>query len=148
MPWYIGPTLIEYLEEVEIDSSAADLPFRFQVQLVNRPNLDFRGFSGTIASGKVSVGDEILVAGSGERARLRSIVTYDGELASAKAGQAVTLLLDKEIDISRGDVICTPLSPPETADQFQAQLIWMSDAPLIPGRTLLINSEPILYLAP
>lgn len=139
MPWYNGPTLIEYLEDVELNSIAVDRPFRFQVQLVNRPNLDFRGFSGTISSGEISVGDEILVARSGEGARLKSIVTYDGELSSAKAGQAVTLTLDKEIDISRGDVIYTSSTPPETANQFQAQLIWMNDAPLIPGRTLIIK---------
>ncbi|WP_416409324.1 sulfate adenylyltransferase subunit CysN [Agrobacterium rosae] len=139
MPWYKGPTLVEHLENIEVQSDAVSQPFRFPVQWVNRPNLDFRGFSGTVASGEIKVGDEILVAMSGQKAKVQSIVTYGGELASADAGQAVTLILDAEIDISRGDVLCQPLSPPEIADQFQARLLWMSDIPMIPGRPILIK---------
>ncbi|WP_320196423.1 sulfate adenylyltransferase subunit CysN [Agrobacterium rosae] len=139
MPWYKGPTLVEHLENIEVQSDAVSQPFRFPVQWVNRPNLDFRGFSGTVASGEIKVGDEILVAMSGQKAKVQSIVTYGGELASAEAGQAVTLILDAEIDISRGDVLCQPFSPPEIADQFQARLLWMSDIPMIPGRPILIK---------
>ncbi|NTF10399.1 sulfate adenylyltransferase subunit CysN [Agrobacterium rubi] len=142
MPWYKGSTLIEYLEAVEIPCCALTQPFRFPVQWVNRPNLDFRGFSGTIASGVVKVGDELLVAASGRRAKVKSIVTYDGALLSAEAGQAVTLTLDEEIDVSRGDVLCPPSSQPEVADQFQARLIWMSEEPMIPGRPVLIKIGP------
>nr|WP_234791137.1 sulfate adenylyltransferase subunit CysN [Agrobacterium rubi] len=142
MPWYKGLTLIEYLEAVEIPCCALTQPLRFPVQWVNRPNLDFRGFSGTIASGVVKVGDELLVAASGRRAKVKSIVTYDGALLSAEAGQAVTLTLDEEIDVSRGDVLCPPSSQPEVADQFQARLIWMSEEPMIPGRPVLIKIGP------
>ena len=139
MAWYEGPTLVEHLENIEVHSDALSQPFRFPVQWVNRPNLDFRGFSGTIASGEVKVGDELLVVASGKKAKVQSIVTYDGDLAAAKAGQAVTLTLDEEIDISRGDVLCQPLNQPEITDQFQARLIWMSDIPMIPGRPILIK---------
>ncbi|POO48430.1 adenylyl-sulfate kinase [Agrobacterium rosae] len=139
MPWYKGPTLVEHLEAIKIHSDAVSQPFRFTVQWVNRPNLDFRGFSGTIASGEVKVGDQLLVVTSGQKAKVQSIVTYDGELASAEAGQAVTLTLDEEIDISRGDVLCQPSKQPEITDQFQARLIWMSDIPMIPGRPILIK---------
>ncbi|WP_105441332.1 sulfate adenylyltransferase subunit CysN [Neorhizobium sp. T25_13] len=139
MPWYEGPTLVEQLETVDVSYQPADMPFRFQVQWVNRPNLDFRGFSGTVASGTVYLGDELTVAASGKGARVKSIVTYDGELPLATAGQAVTLRLDDEIDASRGDVLCPPTSRPEVADQFQARLIWMNEQALIPGRRLLIK---------
>ncbi|EUB98734.1 Adenylyl-sulfate kinase [Rhizobium sp. CF080] len=139
MPWYEGPTLVEHLETVDVSDNLPDMPFRFQVQWVNRPNLDFRGLSGTIASGAVCPGDELVVAASGKCARVKSIVTYDGELPLAIAGQAVTLTLDDEIDASRGDILCPPTSRPEVADQFQARLIWMSEQALIPGRRLLIK---------
>ncbi|MDV6331045.1 sulfate adenylyltransferase subunit CysN [Asticcacaulis sp. 201] len=139
MPWYDGPTLVEHLETVQIDQDLSDKPFRLQVQWVNRPDLNFRGFSGTIASGTIRPGDEIIVANSGKSSTLRSIVTYDGEFPVAGAGQAVTLTLADEIDISRGDVLAAKEARPEVSDQFQARLIWMSDQELIPGRTLLIK---------
>ncbi|MDR6819720.1 bifunctional enzyme CysN/CysC [Neorhizobium sp. 2083] len=137
--WYVGPTLVEHLEEVDVSENLAEMPFRMQVQWVNRPNLDFRGFSGTVASGAISPGDELVVAASGQRSSVRSILTYDGELQRAIAGEAVTLTLDCEIDVSRGDVLCPPTLRPEVADQFQARLIWMSEQELIPGRRLLIK---------
>ncbi|MCQ1852776.1 sulfate adenylyltransferase subunit CysN [Neorhizobium galegae] len=139
MPWYEGPPLLEHLEAVDISDNRREMPFRFQVQWVNRPNLDFRGLSGTIASGTVCPGDELTVATSGRSTKVKSIVTYDGELPRAIAGQAVTLTLNDEIDASRGDVLCPPTSRPEVADQFQARLIWMSEHALIPGRRLLIK---------
>ncbi|ESQ81561.1 adenylylsulfate kinase [Asticcacaulis sp. AC466] len=139
MAWYDGPTLVEHLETVQIDQDLSDKPFRLQVQWVNRPDLNFRGFSGTIASGTIRPGDEIIVANSGKSSTLKSIVTYDGELPVAGAGQAVTLTLADEIDISRGDVLTGKEARPELSDQFQAHLIWMSDQELIPGRTLLIK---------
>ncbi|KAA3507685.1 sulfate adenylyltransferase subunit CysN [Agrobacterium rosae] len=138
-PWYHGPTLVEHLENVDIERPSATQPLRFPVQLVNRPNADFRGFSGTIASGMVRRGDELIVAASGKQARVQSIVTYDGELHSACAGQAITLTLDEEIDVSRGDILCPPTSRPEVSDQFQATLIWMSEDAMMPGRPMLIK---------
>jgi len=139
MPWYLGPTLVEHLEAIEVSKNLVEMPFRMQVQWVNRPNLDFRGFSGTVASGTVSPGDELVVAASGKSASVKSILTYDGELQRAVAGEAVTLTLDQEIDVSRGDVFCPPALRPEVADQFQARLIWMSEHELMPGRRLLIK---------
>ena len=140
MPWYKGPTLVEHLETVDVSDDRSGKPFRLQVQWVNRPNLDFRGFSGTIASGTVRPGDPVIVAGSGKASTVKSIVTYDGELPVAGPQQAVTLTLSDEIDISRGDVICPPDARPQVADQFQARLIWMSEQELIPGRQLLIKT--------
>lgn len=134
MPWYSGPTLLEYLETVEVASDALDVPFRLPVQWVNRPNLDFRGFSGTVASGRIASGDEIIVIPSGKRSRVERIVTFDGDLPSVREGQAVTLTLADEIDISRGDVICAGAAPAEQSDQFQAHLIWMSEQAMYPGR--------------
>ena len=139
MAWYKGPTLVEHLEAVEIDRDESAKPFRMAVQWVNRPDLNFRGFSGTIASGTIAPGDALVVAGSGKTSKVKAIVTYDGDLQSAFAGQAVTLTLEDEIDISRGDVLSTPASRPEVSDQFQARLIWMSEQELIPGRTVLLK---------
>ncbi|WP_438846295.1 sulfate adenylyltransferase subunit CysN [Asticcacaulis taihuensis] len=139
MPWYQGPTLVEHLETVQIDQDQSQKPFRLQVQWVNRPDLNFRGFSGTISSGTVRPGDEVLVAKSGKSSKVKAIVTYDGDLPAAAAGQAITLTLEDEIDISRGDVISATDNRPEVSDQFQARLIWMSEQELIPGRTLLVK---------
>jgi bifunctional enzyme CysN/CysC len=139
MPWYDGPSLVEHLETVDISSDLTAKPFRFQVQWVNRPNLDFRGFSGTVSSGQVKPGEPILVAKSGKTSKIKSIVTYDDDLPQAFAGQAVTLTLDDEIDISRGDVLSNPAARPDVADQFQAHLIWMSEEPLLPGRPYLLK---------
>ncbi len=139
LPWYKGPTLVEHLETVQIDQDLSAKPFRLQVQWVNRPDLNFRGFSGTISSGAVRPGDQVLVAKSGKSSTVKSIVTYDGDLPVAAAGQAITLTLEDEIDISRGDVLSAIDARPEVSDQFQARLIWMSEQELIPGRTLLVK---------
>jgi bifunctional enzyme CysN/CysC len=134
-PWYAGPSLIAHLETVEVLSSAdADKPFRLPVQWVNRPNLDFRGFSGLIASGVVRPGDAVRVLPSGKTTTVTRIVTLDGDLDEAVAGQSVTLCFADEIDCSRGDVIAAADAPPEAADQFEATLVWLNDAPLQVGR--------------
>ena len=134
MDWYDGPSLLEHLEHVDIDRAAQDVGFRLPVQWVNRPNQNFRGFAGSIVSGRVAVGDDIVVHPSGRRSQVAAIVTADGELAHAGEGQAITLTLRDEIDISRGDVICAAKKPPEVADQFASHILWMNDAPLLPGR--------------
>src|SRR5262249_35902211 len=113
--------------------------FRFPVQWINRPNPEFRGFSGTVASGSIRPGDPVLVAGSGRLSTIKEIVTFDGALAQADKGDAVTLRLDDEIDIARGDVLADPRAPPEYVDQFAAHLIWMSEQPLVPGRSYLLK---------
>jgi bifunctional enzyme CysN/CysC len=138
-PWYSGPTLIEHLETVDVESDTAEKPFRFPVQWVNRPDLDFRGFSGTVASGRVRPGDPVTVAASGRQTKVARIVTYDGDLEEAKAGDAVTLTLADEVDIARGDLLSAPTARPEVADQFAAHLIWMGDEPLLPGRPYLMR---------
>ncbi|UDF03403.1 sulfate adenylyltransferase subunit CysN [Asticcacaulis sp. AND118] len=137
--WYNGPTLVEHLETVEIDRDETKKPFRLPVQWVNRPDLNFRGFSGTIASGTVRPGDEVVVAGSGKTSSVKAIVTFDGELPVAGADEAVTLTLEDEIDISRGDIIAAPDARPEVCEQFQASLIWMNEDELLPGRPYLLK---------
>jgi len=136
-PWYCGPTLIEYLESIDVESSAAEKPFRFPVQWVNRPNLDFRGYAGTVISGSVKVTDQIVVASSGKTSRVKELLTYDGPRQSAEAGDAVTITLTEEVDIARGDLLVHPTSRPEVTDQFAAHLIWMSEDQLVPGRSYL-----------
>ena len=139
MPWYPGPTLIEHLEEIDVASDRAAQPFRFPVQWVNRPDLDFRGFSGTIVGGSVRPGDKIVVAASGKTSTVERIVTYDGDLAYAEAGDAVTLTLADEVDIARGDLLAQPDARPEVADQFAANLLWMAEEPMLPGRQYLMR---------
>ena len=135
-PWYIGPTLLEQLETVEVLSALdADQPFRLPVQWVNRPNLDFRGFSGLIASGSVRPGDEVRVLPSGKASTVTRIVTLDGDLDIAVAGQSVTLCLSDEIDCSRGNVIAAADQPPEAADQFESTIVWLADDALHVGRS-------------
>ncbi|HEU4499322.1 MAG TPA: sulfate adenylyltransferase subunit CysN [Sphingomicrobium sp.] len=135
MGWYQGPTLLEHLETVPIDSAADEAkPFRMPVQWVNRPGQHFRGFAGQIAGGRIAPGDEVRILPSGRIGRIDKIVTMDGELGEAVAGQSVTLTLTQEIDCSRGDVIAAAKDPPHAADQFEATIIWMSDEPMIPGR--------------
>lgn len=138
--WYKGPTLMHHLETVKVDDVRADAPFRLPVQWVNRPNLDFRGFSGTIAGGTTKPGDEVKVLPSAEVSRVKSIVTYDGELDEGVAGEAVTITLEDEIDISRGDVIAGKDFPPEVADQFEAKIIWMAAEQMLPGRPYLFKT--------
>jgi bifunctional enzyme CysN/CysC len=135
MPWYRGPTLMGLLETVPVDHDRLrTLPMRFPVQWVNRPDQNFRGFAGTIASGELSVGDKVRVQPSGKEGEIARIVTRDGDLQKAIAGQAVTLTLTQEIDVSRGDILSAAQMPAEVADQFEAQLVWMSEDPLFPGR--------------
>jgi len=138
--WYKGPALLEYLEDVDVDTATLDAPFRLPVQWVNRPNLNFRGFSGTIASGTVTAGDPIIVLPSGKRSTIKEIVTFDGNLPSAREDQAITLTLEDEIDISRGDIICAADVPAEQSDQFQAHMLWMSEKELFPGRQYLLKT--------
>ena len=140
-PWYSGPSLIGHLETVDVESEAGAQPFRFPVQYVNRPNHDFRGFAGTVASGAVSVNDEVAVAKSGKHTRVKRIVTYDGDLETAVAGQAVTLLLAEEVEVSRGNMLIAPEARPHVADQFAANVVWFGEHPLLPGRTYLLRTE-------
>jgi bifunctional enzyme CysN/CysC len=134
-PWYRGPSLMEHLETVELDEDRLQRgPFRMSVQWVNRPNLDFRGFAGMIASGVVKPGDAIRALPSGKTSTVARIVTQDGDLDRAIAGQSITLTLSTEIDCSRGDVISIADAPPEVADQFETDLVWMAEEPLLPGR--------------
>jgi bifunctional enzyme CysN/CysC len=143
MPWHDGPTLLEWLETVEVDEDRlVRLPFRFPVQWVNRPSMDFRGFSGTIASGTVRPGDRIRIQPSGKESRIARIVTFDGDLESAAAGQAITLTLADELDISRGDWISNADGAAEVAAQFEATVVWMGDEPLLRGRSYLIKIGP------
>jgi bifunctional enzyme CysN/CysC len=139
MPWYKGPALLDYLERVDVQSDEFGKPFRFQVQWVNRPNLDFRGYAGTVASGRINKGDPVVVAASGRSSKVEQIVTYDGVLESAEAGDAVTITLADEVDIARGDILVEPKARPEVSDQFAAHVIWMTDEPLLPGRSYFIR---------
>jgi bifunctional enzyme CysN/CysC len=139
-PWYEGPTLLDYIETVEVESELSSKPFRMPVQWVNRPNLDFRGFSGTIVSGLVRSGDAIVVARSGRSSRVTRIVTSDGDLDEASAGQAVTIVLADEVDVSRGDMLVAPERRPEVADQFAAHILWMADEEMLPHRQYLIKA--------
>jgi bifunctional enzyme CysN/CysC len=136
-PWYRGPTLLQRLETVDVANEIGAKPFRFSVQWVNRPNLDFRGYAGTVASGQIRAGDPVIVATTGRSSRVKEIVTYEGALASAEAGDAVTLTLTDDIDIARGDLLVEPAARPEVSDQFAAHIIWMSEEPLLPGRSYL-----------
>ncbi|MBN8840005.1 MAG: sulfate adenylyltransferase subunit CysN [Sphingomonadales bacterium] len=134
-PWYRGPSLVAHLETVELDAERDQAkPFRLPVQWVNRPNLDFRGFAGLVASGTVSPGDRVRVLPSGKTTEIARVVTLDGDLDQAVAGQSVTLTFADEIDCSRGDVIATADAPPEVADQFEATIVWMADEEMLPGR--------------
>lgn len=134
-PWYNGPTLIEHLETVEVLSSVdAEKPLRLPVQWVNRPNLDFRGFSGLIATGSVKPGERIRVLPSGKTSTITRVVTYDGDVEEAVAGQSVTVCFADEIDCSRGSVISVADEPPQTADQFETTIVWMADDAMVPGR--------------
>jgi bifunctional enzyme CysN/CysC len=137
--WYKGPALLDHLETVDVDTALADRPFRMPVQWVNRPNLDFRGFSGTVAGGRIRPGDAIGVAKSGKTSTVARIVTMDGDRAEAVAGDAVTLTLADEVDISRGDILGATDARPEVSDQFAAHMLWMSDEEMLPGRQYLLK---------
>ena len=139
MSWYKDLALLDYLETVDIQGELPSRPFRFPVQWVNRPNLDFRGYAGTVASGQIAPGDEITVAASGKTSRVDRIVTYDGAVERAEAGDAVTITLTDDIDVGRGDLLATPTSRPEVADQFAAHVFWMDQNALVPGRSYFIR---------
>jgi bifunctional enzyme CysN/CysC len=138
--WYRGPTLLDYLESVDVESDLASRPFRMPVQWVNRPDSGFRGYCGSIVSGRVRRGERIVVAPSGVAATVARIVTFDGDLTEAVAGQAVTLVLAEEIDVSRGDLFCAAEARPIVAEQFSAHIIWMSEQPMLPGRSYLLQA--------
>jgi bifunctional enzyme CysN/CysC len=140
MPWYRGPTLLQHLETVEVDAPLASRPFRLPVQWVNRPNAEFRGFAGIIASGSVRPGDRLRVLPSGRESRVARIVSAGGDLQAAAAGQSVTLTLDSEVDVSRGDVLAAADAPPQVADQFEATIVWLQEEPMLQGRTYLMKS--------
>ena len=144
-PWREGPTLVSYLEAIDVEDNRDAAPFRLAVQWVNRPNLDFRGYAGTIASGTLRSGDSVVVAGSGRIARVKELYLADELVDQASAGDAVTLALNDEIDIARGDMLARPDARPEVADQFTAHLIWMSAEPMLPGRSywLKIGSRTV-----
>ena len=145
-PWYDGPPLVEHLEQVEVDAAHnAAMPLRLPVQWVNRPNLDFRGFAGLIATGTVRPGDAVRVLPSGKTSKVKSIVTFDGELDFAQAGQSVTVCLEDEVDCSRGDVIVAADAPAEVSDQFEATLVWLDDEAMLPGRgyTMKLASQTV-----
>jgi bifunctional enzyme CysN/CysC len=138
-PWYDGPTLLAWLETAPVGDDASGQPFRMPVQWVNRPNLDFRGFSGLISAGTVRPGDAVRVSPSGRESRVRQVITGTSEAPEAQAGQSVTLTLEDEIDISRGDVLARADAPVSVADQFEATLVWMDEAPMLPGRPYLLK---------
>ena len=140
MPWYKGGTLMDHLETVNVEPGEETHAFRMPVQWVNRPNLDFRGFSGTIAGGIVRPGDEVMALPSGQRSKVARIVTMDGDLAQATRMDAVTITLEDEIDISRGDVICAARDPLQLSDQLSVHLLWMHDEELFPGRQYYLKS--------
>jgi bifunctional enzyme CysN/CysC len=143
MPWHRGTALMTWLETVEVDEDWLHrLPFRFPLQWVNRPGMDFRGFSGTVASGAIRPGDRVRVQPSGKESHVARIVTQDGDLEVAVAGQAVTLTLADEVDASRGDLISAAESPAEVADQFEATVVWMDDQPMLRGRSYLMKIGP------
>jgi sulfate adenylyltransferase subunit 1 len=139
-PWYTGPSLLSFLEKFPVEGDNRAQPFRLPVQWVNRPHLDFRGFCGTIAAGTIRPGDELRVASSGRTSRVDRIVTMDGDLLEATAGQAVTLTLTDEIDVSRGDMLTVPDAPPIHARHPEAHLVWMHDEPLQPGQIYLVKT--------
>ncbi|MEW6017481.1 MAG: sulfate adenylyltransferase subunit CysN [Pseudomonadota bacterium] len=138
-PWYAGPPLMAHLEALEVEDDLREKPFRMPVQWVNRPNLDFRGFSGLVASGVIAPGDRVKTLPSGRESTVDRIVTMKGDLARAVAGQSVTITLKDEIDISRGDVLCVAGAPPEVADQFESTIVWMDDEAMLPGRPYLMK---------
>jgi bifunctional enzyme CysN/CysC len=138
-PWYTGPTLIGHLETVDVAEDLEAKPFRMPVQWVNRPDLDFRGFAGQIAGGRVRPGDRVRILPSGRESAVARVVTYDGDLEEAVAGQSVTITLTDEVDVSRGDVLAAATAPASVADQFESHIVWMSEEPMLPGRPYLLK---------
>jgi bifunctional enzyme CysN/CysC len=140
MPWYAGPTLLDCLERAEIDDRSMGKPLRFPVQLICRPNSDFRGVAGTVISGELVAGDRVVVAASGRETSVQRIVSFDGDKERAVAGDSITLVLNDEVDISRGDVLVSPAARPAVADQFACHLIWMDVDHMLPGRSYLLRT--------
>ena len=140
-PWYNGETIMQYLENIEVQNQRKQASFRMPVQWVNRPNPNFRGFSGLIASGETKIGDKVRLHPGGKESTIESIVTWKGELQQASAGQSVTITLNDEIDVSRGDIIATPTDPCGESDQFQSRILWMSADAMIPGRQYIFKSN-------
>ena len=140
-PWYTGETIMEYLENIEVRNQRKQASFRMPVQWVNRPNSNFRGFSGLIASGETKIGDKVRLHPGGKESSIASIVTWEGELQQASVGQSVTITLNDEIDVSRGDTIAVSTDPCGESDQFQSRILWMSDNPMIPGRQYIFKSN-------
>ncbi len=138
-PWYSGPTLLDYLDSVVTIPEVTSRPFRMSVQWVNRPNLDFRGFLGRVSQGVVRKGDRVCVLPSGVTSKVKGIVVWQGELEHVQAGESITLTLEDEVDVSRGDLLVSVEAPPQVADQFEAHLLWMSEHPLVAGRPYLIK---------
>jgi bifunctional enzyme CysN/CysC len=139
MHWYHGPTLLAHLETVDASRAEQERPFRLPVQWVNRPHLDFRGYAGTVASGKVAPGDEVVIHPSGKRAHVARIVTADGDLDAAQEGDAVTLTFAEEVDVSRGDIVTSLEGAPSVADQMAARIIWFDEEPMLPGRAYVLK---------
>ena len=140
-PWYNGETIMQYLENIEVQNQRKQASFRMPVQWVNRPNPNFRGFSGLIASGETKIGDKVRLHPGGKESTIESIVTWEGELQQASAGQSVTITLNDEIDVSRGDIIATSTDPCGESDQFQSRILWMSADAMIPGRQYIFKSN-------
>ncbi|MDD5586005.1 MAG: sulfate adenylyltransferase subunit CysN [Alphaproteobacteria bacterium] len=143
MPWYSGPSLLEHLESVDTGGQSGETGLRFPVQWVCRPNQDFRGYAGTVAAGAVRPGDAVAILPSGRQTRIANIVTMDGNREEAGTGEAVTLTLEDEVDVARGDVIAAANDRPEVADQFAAHVVWMSNQPLLPGRTYQLQAGTV-----
>ncbi len=141
MAWYCGPTLLEHLHSVEIASTAPSGHSAFRCNGSTGPNGEFRGYCGTVVSGTIAPGEEVLIAGSGRSARVKQIVTFEGALDRAQAGDAVTLTLESEIDIARGDLLADPDAPPEFVDQFAAHVIWLSETPARPRPLLSVEDR-------
>ncbi|MBB5209149.1 sulfate adenylyltransferase subunit CysN [Chiayiivirga flava] len=146
-PWYTGPSVLEHLETVRLDDSARGGGFRLPVQWVNRPHQNFRGYAGTLGGGSVAKGDAVVALPSARRSRIAQVFGPDGEVERAAPGQAVTLTLADELDVSRGDVLCSADDPPQVADQFAAHLLWMGDAALVPGRPYLLRLGTVTVAA-
>ncbi len=139
MAWWHGPSLLGHLETIDVETDVRERPMRFVAQWVNRPDPDFRGLAGMVASGRISAGDEVVVARSGRSTKVSRIVTMDGDLASAEASRAVTLVLADDVDASRGDVLSRPQERPDVVDQFAAHIVWMGDEKLLPGRSYMMK---------
>jgi bifunctional enzyme CysN/CysC len=140
MNWYHGPTLMAHLETVPVGDDLTEKPFRMPVQWVNRPNQNFRGFSGTVISGAVRPGDAVKIMPSARTSTIDRVVSFDGDLAVGQAGQSLTVTLKDEVDVSRGDVICIANDPAEVSDQFEVDILWMGDEPMLPGRSYIVKA--------